>query len=283
MKLEEALTFWVSESGYRQIQTVFSKKVHSGKSKYAQMNLLDPETLTNLSKAEDAIHTIRNAMIPGTKTEIYYRGSPSMITQSHIREGFFSVTRDKEKAAEYGPVYEVVVDKQVPRISFSAEGGETLLGNGMVYEYKGSRIYVSMPKNGNIPYLGNLYQSRKTHENDTKRNKYDTLINMLYCYSFETPDEDVGYIGDCDTSIVDAFRTLPFNERVQKLKLRLNELTNKDAFLNDISYILDISSANVNKLLDEVMMGGAKAKTRKTKRSKSLKIRSQHRRSRQRR
>jgi len=202
MELEDAIKYWVTESGYRQIQTLLSKNIH-GKSKYAMTNLLEsPNNITETKTARKAIKTLRSAMEPGTKQEIFWRGSPSKITEPHRREGFFAVTRDKKKAEAYGDVFQIVVDKNVPRISFSAEGDETLIMNGMIYTYDipHKKIFVKLPKNNTnvaLPYLGNLYTVRKTARNKELAERAEYLMELLYKCSFEEPDNALGYLGIC--------------------------------------------------------------------------------------
>jgi hypothetical protein len=260
MKLEEAIDFWVTENGHRQIQTLFSIRTHAGTSKYALTHFLERESLSDLSEASDAIETLQDAMEVDQKDEMYYHGSPSLIQTSHIREGFLSLTKDLEKAASYGVVYKVILDKNVPRLSFQREGGETLVKDGMMYQYDNGTIYITTPTGkAPEPYLGNLYQSQKQTKNRQSGEKADRIVNMLYCHSFEIPEEDIGYIGEYDDSCLDKFRTLPFSERLQKLQTRMKTLPNKQEFLNFMAIILQIDK---KELVSLVEFQGGKRKTR---------------------
>jgi hypothetical protein len=277
MKLEDAIAFWVTENGYRLIQTLFSKRAH-GNTKYAQSNLL--EAGHDLSEAEDVIETLKEAMEPGTKEEVYYRGSPSKITKTHRREGFFAVTKDPAKAATYGDLYTVRVHKDVPRLSFAAEGGETLLSDGMVYTYEGKTIRIRPPAAGNnaVPYLGNLYVTQRNAAALEKRAKYENLLNYVYCYSLETPDADVGFIGDCDMDILEDFKKKPLEERLALLKAQLAAISAsgyKDQFINEIGAVLKYEGRiseipELGKFVEEVsgVTGGRRKRRVTRKRSR---------------
>lgn len=268
MNLSDAIAFWVTENGYRQIQTVFSRRIHKGVNTYLQTNLLESNTLANLIHAEEAIDTLREAMEPGTKRDIFYRGDSGKIRQTHLREGFFSVTRDQEKAAEYGKVIKVILEKEVPRLEFQAEGGEILVKDGMKYTIRDDIMYVSVPitNNTSMPYLGSLYQSKKTANNKQIADKLNKMINNLYCFSFEIPDEYEIYIGDCEESIKTEFAKLPFQEKLQKLRDRLNEMPYRKAFLESAPLLLGIDEFQLQDLLKEVMQGGHQQNRRKTRR-----------------
>ncbi len=274
MKLEDAIQFWVDENGFRQIQAEFSKRQH-GNIRYAQSNLISNKI--NQDKVVDAIETIKDSMISAEKPEIYYRGISLNIKEPHIREGFFSVTRDPKKAETYGNVYKVIVSKEVPRISFLAEGDETLLSDGMVYEYsKDSKtIYVRTPQESNIlPFLGNLYKRQKNIKNTRAKESYGKIIDKLYCYSFEEPNVNVGYIGDCNENNknIQAFKTKSIGEKIDMIKLRINRLLSKQKFINDISFIISSeigdSQENIKNIISEIikMTGGNYKKTRRNKR-----------------
>lgn len=278
MKLEDAIAFWVTENGYRLIQTVFSQRAH-GKSKYAQKNLL--EEGHDLSEAEDAIEALKSAMEPSNREEVYFRGSPSQITNTHRREGFFAVAHTREKAGTYGDVYTVRVHKDVPRLRFGAEGGEVLLSDGMVYTYEGKTIHVRPPSsaNGALPYLGNLYEAKRAEKNAETAKKYDALINFLYCYTFEEPDENIGYMGDCDHEKLKEFEGKPRAERIAALKDQLKTLPDQEKFLSDISLAViqlgllqkaDELTAFVKQV--ETLVGGSRIRrsTRRTRRKRSI-------------
>lgn len=279
MKLEDAIAFWVTENGYRLIQTAFSKRAH-GNTKYAQSNLL--EAGHDLSEAEDAIETLKEEMKPGTKTEVYYRGSPSKIVKTHRREGFFAVAKDPAKAATYGDLYTVRVHKDVPRLSFAAEGGETLLSDGMVYSYEGKTINIRPPTadNNALPYLGNLYVTQRNAAAIQKRMKYENLVNFVYCYSLETPEAGVGYFGDCDLEVLEDFKKKPIEERLALLKEQIAAISasgNKDQFVSDIGTVLKYEgrisdTSELGVFVEEVMssMGGRRKRrvTRKLNRSR---------------
>ena len=174
MKLEDALRFWISESGYRKIQNLLSQKMHKGVSKYALSNLINLDKEKDTEETEDAIETILAAMEPENMDKEYFRGSPSKIKNTHIREGFFSVTKDRKKAEAYGDVYRVLVDRKVPRLSFSAEGDETLIAPGMKYVFEGNTVKVSVPsveEKAVVPLMGNLYSAKKSmKEEEEKKN-----------------------------------------------------------------------------------------------------------------
>ncbi len=263
MNLTDAFSYWVTENGYRIIQTLFSRKIHDGKNKYAQTNLLEPNSLKQLKEAENAIKVLQESMRPGEKREVYYRGDNEFIPQTHIREGFFPVTKDAEKAAEYGPVYKVVLDKHVPRIYNDAEGGETLLMNGMKYSFDNNTIYVTVPSpsNSDIPYLGDLYSSKKMAKQAQESIEINTIVNDLYCYSFEEPDEFGIYVGNCEESIQHEFEILPFDERIRKLRQRLHAMPNREAFLESMPFILGVEMSKIEGIVKEVMSGGRKRRT----------------------
>lgn len=284
MKLENAIRFWVDDSGYRQIQAEFSKRQHAGNIKYAASNLISNDY--NIGRVNDAIETIRDAMVPSDKIEIYYRGDMLKLRKPHIREGFFAVTRDPKKAECYGEckenIYKVIVSKDVPRISFLAEGDETLLADGMVYEYSAdnSTITVRTPTEANkLPYLGNLYKEQKNIKNARDKLLFERTLDKLYCYSFEEPDEDIGYIGDCDESVLSGFKDKLIEEKINILKIRLNILQNLDLYKDNIPFYVsqDIGkdSDYVISILKELLnlsIGGKRSKKlrqrRQTSRSK---------------
>jgi hypothetical protein len=277
MKLKEALDFWISENGFRQIQSLFSKRIHSGEVKYAQSNFL--ESITNLELAEDAIATIKDYMQPGKYTETYWRGDSEPIEINHIREGFFPVTRDIKKAETYGKLYKVIVDKNVPRISFMAEGDETLLADGMVYTYDGNTVYVRPPtmENHNLQYLGNLYKTKKTAKNKQKQEKLEHIINKIYCYSFEIPNEFGIYEGICDEEILNRFNKQSLSEKYKVLTKRLEDMPNSGEYMEDLHLLLGITKKELKSLLEEITFlskieskGGRsyKKKTRKNKKTR---------------
>lgn len=258
MKLSDAIAFWVTENGYRQIQTVFSRRIHKGYNTYAQTHMLELNSRKDMGMVEEAIEVLQEAMEPGTKRETYYRGDIDIIRQQHLREGFFSVTRDPEKAAAYGDVFHVVLEKEVPRLRIESEGGEILVKDGMKYSFRDNTMYVSVPNSNNsaIPYLGSIYQSKKMENNKHTAIKLNKFINDLYCYSFEEPDEDGFYLGDCEESRKTEFVKLPLEERLHKLRNRLREMPHRDAFLESAPFFLGIDSSRLSELLKEVMQGG---------------------------
>lgn len=284
MKLEDAIKYWVTESGYRQIQTLLSKNIH-GKSKYAMTNLLEsPNNITEIKKAREAIKTLRSAMEPGTKQETFWRGSPSEITESHKREGFFAVTRDKKKAEAYGDVFQIMVDKNVPRISFSAEGDETLIMNGMIYTYDipHKKIFVRSPNNSNIalPYLGNLYTVRKTAKNKEVAERAEYLIELLYKCSFEERNDELGYLGMCpelSETGEKEFNKKSFDVRYKLLAERLKLLKESgtlDEFLENIPLHNKKWKTEVEQIVKNTFeFNGLSAGRRITKRLKRRKTR----------
>ena len=139
MDLENAVKYWVSESGYRKIQSELSRRSHKGVSKYALENYIE-HTNKETEKAREAADILQSEMKPSSMVKQFYRGMPSKITNTHIREGFFSVTSDRKKAESYGEVYTVLVDKDVPRLNIHTEGGETLVAPGMVYRFRPTNI-----------------------------------------------------------------------------------------------------------------------------------------------
>jgi hypothetical protein len=282
MNLDDAIRFWTTETGYRKIQSLFSKRIHSGKSKYALNDMIENEN--NMSDATNAINIIRNNMIPANKNKTYYRGSPSRIDNNHLREGFFAVTTSKKKATSYGDVYKVIINKNVPRISFSAEGDETLILDGMLYKYDkaAKEIHVSVPKNNNtFPYLGNLYQTRKKALNNVENKKTQFYLDKLYRCSFEEPDKDLGFIGECpDKGNNNDFETKTLLEQFSILNERLNTLKKSgvlEQFLNDLELNAIIPKEDLNKILKSIKdlqnvnllnkkEGGKYKKTRRNKR-----------------
>ena len=242
MNLSDAIDFWVTESGYRRIQNYLSRQAHAGASKYALANAVNTTTST-APNVSDAIETLRDAMKPAAKTEIYYRGSPSGITNTHRREGFFSVAKTKEKAAAYGTPYTVRVDADVPRLSFAAEGGEVLLADGLVYEYPSPGvIHVRRPTSavdGSIPFLGNLSVRRKTVAASKGVADLKYIVGRLYCYSLSPPDEVMGYLETtaCDPEVLRDFEEKPPAAQITALKERLTGLKKDghlDTFKEDI-------------------------------------------------
>lgn len=291
MKLKDAIDFWVTESGYRRIQDALSRKAHGGETKYALAEAINaPTTNTNI---EDVISTLLSAMEPASAPATYYRGSPSGIKETHRREGFFAVARTPEKAASYGSVYTVHVDPDVPRLSFSAEGGEILLGPGMIYEYIGATtVHVRTPKtaaDSGIPFLGNLYKRRTESlvAKNIKEQKY--LISRIYCFAMTEPDPDLGYMmAGCDSELLSEFEKRPIKEQIEALKTRLFELKETghlELFKKDIPSfftVLDIPKEKVLGVINttiESFTGGRRRQTRKNRnRTRSKKTRLQRRR-----
>jgi hypothetical protein len=221
--------------------------------------MLESNTIQrNIPLAREAIRAIQNAMNTATKSETMYRGDDEQIHESHIREGFFSVTHDKEKAAEYGKVYKVILEKDVPRLSFQAEGDETLIMNGMKYTVKDDTITVSVPSDNNAsaPYLGNLYQSRKMAKNKEHNAKTMSILSDLYCYSFEEPDTFGIYMGDCEEPVRTKFDTLSLEEKLRTLRKRLHEMPNREAFLAEMPVIMNVNVSQLDGIVKELMSGG---------------------------
>lgn len=258
MRLKEAIEFWVSESGFRQIQDFLSKQVH-GNSKYAAANLLWNNY--NIGYIQDAIETLREAMEPAEKMETYYRGSPSQITNTHRREGFFSLAHTPEKAATYGTVYTVRVKPGVPRLKIPFEGGEVLLHDGMMYDYKDRTITVSVPKATNtIPFLGNLYTRRKRMEEMKMKEKINRIIGYLWCYLHLTPNEFGIYEEECDLGLLGDFGKLPDAEKLAKIREILPTYENKDALFSEISMMLNTPESTIRELV-----GGRKRRSSQRK------------------
>lgn len=241
MNLSDAIDFWVTESGYRRIQNYLSRNAHAGTSKYALANAIN--TAATATNTATAIETLRAAMTPATKSETYYRGSPSGITNTHRREGFFSVAKTKEKAAAYGTPYTVKVDADVPRLSFAAEGGEVLLADGMVYEYPAPGvIHVRTPKSavdGSIPFLGNLHSSRKATAASKETTDLKYIVGRLYCYTLSPPDDVMGYleVSACNPATLREFEEKTPAVQISALKERLTGLKadgHLEAFKEDI-------------------------------------------------
>ena len=232
MNLSDAIDFWVTESGYRRIQNYLSRQAHAGTSKYALANAINIPNST-ATNASTAIEMLRSAMKPATKTETYFRGSPSGITNTHRREGFFSVAKTKEKATAYGTPFTVHVDPDVPRLIFAAEGGEVLLADGMVYEYPTSGvIHVRTPKSaadGRIPFLGNLHSNRKDTAIAKEMTDMKYIVSRLYCYALSPPDDVMGYLETppCDSATLLEFEEKSAAAQITALKERLMGL--KDA------------------------------------------------------
>lgn len=253
MKLEDAIDFWVSETGFRQIQAYFSKRIHRGEIKYAQNNLL--ESTNDLTMAENAIETLKDAMRPGKGTDVYWRGDIEPMHTNHVREGFFAVTRDQKKAETYGTVYKVYVSKDVPRISFLKEGDETLLADGMVYEFNKEQnaIFVRPPVSANrLPYLGNLYKTRKARKNAEQQQLLERYIGNIYCYSFEIPEIPGIYEGYCEESILSDFNKLSILQRCKTLVQRLDTMPNKEEYLGELPFLLNTSEQTIKKVLRDV-------------------------------
>jgi len=267
MKLEDAISFWVSESGYRQIQNYLSKKAH-GTSKYALVDLI--ESNANSDMLEDAIETLRAAMEPSIRTETYYRGCPLQIKERHIREGFFSVTRDLKKAEAYGVLYKVLVDAAVPRLQFAAEGGEVLLHDGMLYTYTGNTINVSLPPNNrNIPFLGNLYIQQKQKKDLVEKEKIETILSYLWCFMQSEPDAYGIYSEEaCEPSILEEFRTKHAVEKYELVQEKLRTYNYKDSLFSEVASLLGHSEKEVQNLVG----GRTQRRGRKT-RNKSRKQR----------
>lgn len=262
MKIEDAIAFWKTETGYRRIQDSLSRSIH-GKSKYAQTNLID--TIYNISYVKDAIETLRAAMKPALHIENYFRGSPSNITETHRREGFFSVTRDPKKAAAYGTVYSVSVNPDVPRLQIEASrGNEVLLCDGMIYTYSRKNISVSTPtKMNRSPYLGNLYTRRKNEKEREERMKLDIVLIRMWCLLQSVPDEDGIFTTECDMSEIETFQTYSFPKKLQMIKERIADYPYKDALFSEVAISV---KENVRKIQN--LIGGHKInKTTKSKHS----------------
>lgn len=289
MDLKDAIDFWVTESGYRRIQNALSKKAHAGASKYALANAINASNTAADVEVPEAIETLRAAMKPSSKVETYYRGSPSGVTNTHRREGFFAVTRNPGKAAEYGTLYTVVVDADVPRLAFEAEGGEVLLADGMIYEYSPAekKIHVRTPKtavNASIPLLGNIYASRKATASTKEAADLKYIISRLYCYSFATPDDATGYallddMPECDPE----FEKKPVAEQIKALQERLNSLKESGhlaTFKEDIHFFFDekfkvkVGEVIESALNPKSLFGGGYR--RKTRRGRKLRRRRTH-------
>lgn len=277
MKLTDAIDFWVTESGYRQVQNYLSRRAHSGSTKYA---LANNTAAANNRHIGNVVETLRSAMEPAKKQEVYYRGSPSGITNTHRREGFFAVAYSPEKAESYGKVFRVYVDADVPRIQFGAEGGEVLLADGMVYEYPApDRIHVRTPtttSNAALSLLGNLYSKRKAAATAKRTRNTQDVMSLLYCYSLATPDEVLGYgdIPECDKTLLETFSEKPIEERITLLAESLTavkEAGNFDLLKDDIPLLfsgsyralaLEIIESMFPKSSDKTKIGGYRRRNR---------------------
>jgi hypothetical protein len=277
MLLKEAITYWVTESGYRQVQSYLSRQAHAGITKYALANAINT-TETNDSYLADVVETLRSAMEPSDKEKIYYRGDPSEIKTTYIREGFFAVSLTPDKAESYGKVYKVYVDADVPRLQFEAEGGEVLLANGMVYEYPGPYIiHVRTPKtaaDSALPFLGNLYATRKAKANAKLSSDTLYVMSRLYCISLITPDNVLGYgnIPACDDALLAEFSARPVEDQISILKKNLIALKvtgHLDLLKSDIVFLFpEKYQAIALKTIDDILtfnIGGYRKK-RKTRR-----------------
>ena len=280
MNLSDAIDFWVTESGYRRMQNYLSRQAHAGASKYALANAINTGN-TDSANIPAAIVSIRAAMTPATKTETYYRGSPSGITNTHRREGFFSVAKTKEKAVAYGTPYTVQVDPDVPRLTFAAEGGEVLLADGMVYEYPTPGvIHVRTPKSavdGTIPFLGNLHSNRKAVGASKATADMKYIVSRLYCYALTAPDDVMGYLDPtCDESALRDFEKKTPAAQISALKERLTELKaagHLDAFKEDIpvSFPEELKGA-IAEVIKTTMSDkhiGGRRRTRKTQKRRT--------------
>lgn len=241
MKLEEAVDLWASESGFRQIQDYLSRKVHTV-SKYAQANYLWNNY--NTWHIKDAVETLRDAMEPAKATEIYYRGSPSRITNTHRREGFFSLAYTPEKAATYGKVYKVFVKPEVPRLKVAVEGGEVLLHDGMQYTYGDGTITVSKPTRNSVPFLGNLYTRRR----EADREKKERILGYIWCYLQLTPEDGI-YNEGCDLELLGEFGKLPLSTKVAKIQELLPGYEYKDELFSEVAIMLNESERTIRNLV----------------------------------
>lgn len=265
MKLADAIAFWVTESGYRQIQDMLSKHTH-GTTKYALSNLLEPDSNTRM--VNDAIDTLRSAMETASRTETYYRGSTSSITNTHRREGFFSVAYSPDKASTYGTVYTVRVQPDVPRLKMTAEGGEVLLHDGMVYTYSGQTITVSTPKaaSRHTPFLGNLYMRQKTVRNLDAKRQLERVLAHLWCYLQVVPDTDGIYVEDCTDAQRDAFARLPLSEQYTAVVDGIRDYAYKDELFAEVAGLLRMTPKQIQN-----MVGGTR-QTRRRRRHRLAKL-----------
>lgn len=245
MKLEDAVDFWASESGFRQIQDYLSRKLH-GVSKYAQANYL--WNIYNTRRVEDAIETLRDAMEPAEDTEVYYRGSPSRITNTHKREGFFSLAYTPEKAATYGKVYKVYVKPEVPRLKVAVEGGEVLLHDGMQYKYGDGTITVSMPTNNSVPFLGNLYTRRREAGDKAQREKIERILGYILCYLQLTPEDGI-YYESCDPEVLVEFSKLTLTDKFAKVRELLPAYEYKDELFSEVAMMLNEPEQTIRNLV----------------------------------
>lgn len=280
MNLKDAIDFWVTESGYRRIQNALSRRAHAGESKYALASAIN--TNTNITNTNSAIETLTAAMETAATPATYYRGSPSGITETHRREGFFAVAPTAAKATSYGTLYTVHVDADVPRLRFAAEGGEVLLAPGMIYEYPAPKtIRVRTPKtaaDASIPFLGDLYASRTAAAAEKSARDQKYLISRLYCYSMAEPNPVLGYMeAECQPDLLADFEKKPIDEQIAALKERLTALkTDKllDGFKTDIPLFFPEAlrlhvPGFIDSLLSDRLVGGR----RKTRRHHSKKKR----------
>jgi hypothetical protein len=283
MNLKDAIDFWVTESGYRRIQNALSRRAHAGTSKYALASAINTtNTTANTINTNSAIEALTAAMETASAPATYYRGSPSGITETHRREGFFAVAPTAAKATSYGTLYTVRVDADVPRLRFAAEGGEVLLAPGMIYEYPAPKtIRVRTPKtaaDASIPFLGDLYASRAAAAAEKSARDQKYLISRLYCYSLVDPDPDLGYLeAECPADLLADFEKKPIDEQIAALKERLTALKTAkflDGFKTDIPLFFpealqDQVPGFIDSILSDSLVGGRRRRHRTQKKKRT--------------
>jgi hypothetical protein len=209
--------------------------------------MLEKNSGYNLQTITDAIETMRDAMEPAPKREIYYRGITSDIRNTHRREGFFSVTKDPKKAQTYGTVFKIVVDPDVPRIEFGAEGGEILLSDGLTYRYDGDFIYVSK-NNTSHPFLGNLINAKRERNRIAEKARINSILNRLFEFLSSPRNNVVGYTGtNYDETEYDQFKLLDLELKLKKIK-ELWSSVDKEKFKEDFFVATKITDANFKHL-----------------------------------
>lgn len=135
--IDHALRIWVSEDGYRKINSFLNK---SKEYTYFIADNKEIEFEGKIYKTDYIINLIKTHMHTDTKEQIYYRGASNKSKSSYIKDTFMSVCTDKEQANAFVDdkccLFKIIVEPDIKRIKIPSEY-EYLLEDNLYWEYLG--------------------------------------------------------------------------------------------------------------------------------------------------
>jgi hypothetical protein len=140
LNVETAIRIWITDEGYRKINSYLSGSTSRTDYIYHQPDnlIINYEGITY--KTIDVINIIKENMKESNKEEIYYRGGSAHSKKSFVKKTFISVTTDIEQAETFIDgdccLFKIIVDPHVKRYKTGVEN-EVLLENNLYWNYIG--------------------------------------------------------------------------------------------------------------------------------------------------